>query len=89
MGDDAAGSSFDPGYVGTYSCHGQEPVANGSEAKINQDCACMGQPFACLPGTAAFFLYDGHVRAASQGLQNRRPTFSPMPARLSDARALM
>lgn len=53
---------FDETMVGSYSCHGLEPGrdGNGSVAKINQDCACMGHPFAGLKGTAIFCVYDGH-----------------------------
>jgi len=60
--DAVNGVSCDPSIVGSFSCHGLEPSDDGSggEAKINQDCACVGQPFGGLPGTAAFFVYDGH-----------------------------
>ena len=51
---------FDRSLVGTYSCHGAEPTATGSTAKINQDCACLTHPFARTPGTALFCVYDGH-----------------------------
>jgi len=62
MGDDVAGVgwSFDPAHVGSFSCHGQEPCEDGAQAKINQDCACIGHPFADTPGTAFFSVYDGH-----------------------------
>ena len=44
-----------------YSCHGQEPSDSGSGvAKINQDCACFGRPVGGIPGTAIFFVLDGH-----------------------------
>ena len=58
---------FDPSMVGSYSCHGQEPGGQGkAEAKINQDCACFGHPFAGIRGTAMFSVYDGHGKYGHQ-----------------------
>ena len=71
-------SSFDPALVGSYSCHGQEPGSNGAEAKINQDCACVGHPFAGLRGTACFAVYDGHGRCGHDVSQEAMHTIFHM-----------
>ena len=65
---------FPRNVVGTYSCHGIEPVyesdewhfTNDSEntltatAKINQDRGGIAFPYANCPKTAVFAAYDGH-----------------------------
>lgn len=62
---------FPPHIVGTYSCHGVEPIYesddSGSDdekvcvvAKINQDRGGVACPYANHPKTALFAVYDGH-----------------------------
>lgn len=54
--------------VGTYSCHGVEPIYDqesageygASTAKINQDRGGVAFPYANCPRTALFAAYDGH-----------------------------
>ena len=70
--------NLDEGIVGTYSCHGQEPTRDGTEAKINQDCACMARPFAGLRGTAMFAVYDGHGKYGHEVSQECLHTISHM-----------
>lgn len=65
---------FPRNVVGTYSCHGIEPVYDSDElqfsnegeytltaiAKINQDRGGIAFPYANSPKTAVFAVYDGH-----------------------------
>ena len=65
---------FPRNVVGTYSCHGIEPVYESDElhftndgentltatAKINQDRGGIAFPYANCPKTAVFAAYDGH-----------------------------
>ena len=81
VGDEGGkSSSFDPSMVGTYSCHGQEPGKEGATAvaKINQDCACLGHPFAGLAGTAMFSVYDGHGKYGHEVSQEAMHTIFHM-----------
>ena len=68
--------------VGTYSCHGSEPADDcnvpGGIAKINQDCACAGAPFAGLDNTALFTVFDGHGRFGDQVSQEAMHTIYSM-----------
>jgi serine/threonine protein phosphatase PrpC len=77
--EENSGLSFDASIVGTYSCHGQEPGKEGcAVAKINQDCACMGHPFAGLKGTAIFSVYDGHGKYGHEVSQEAMHTIFHM-----------
>ena len=60
---------FSRSIVGTYSCHGIEPVYDSEDlhdvtltsiAKINQDRGGVFFPYANCPRTAVFAAYDGH-----------------------------
>ena len=62
LGEEIAGKEqpFDPAVVSSYSCHGVEPGRNGTQDKINQDCAIVSHPYCADPLCAFFGVFDGH-----------------------------
>lgn len=76
MGEEDEGEVFDlpEAVVGSYSCHGMEPGEDGGVDKINQDCACMGYPFAGLERSALFCVYDGHGKFGHEASQEAMHT---------------